>query len=260
MQLTHAAPIRICLAGATGRLGREVLLAAEARSDVAIVSAVAPRSEGRKLSEVVRESRADLVLSASVSSALEQPADVLIDYTKPSAAMSNVLTAIDRGVHVVIGTTGLSPADCSLIDESARAAKVGAAIAENFSLTFALLQRCASMIAAHLPDWAIVDVASPGTRAPLETTRGLARRLAGSALSEAERDRRVHSIRVPGRLSGVELVFGRRGEQLVLSHTAESFAPHAAGTLLAALAVSSWVGLVRGLDSILEYGHDATRK
>ena len=63
----------------------------------------------------------------------------------------------------------------------------------------------------------------------------------------------VHSLRLPGYVIGVEAIFGARDERLTIRHDAGSGAePYIQGTLLAIRKVSGRVGLVRGLDRVLE--------
>jgi 4-hydroxy-tetrahydrodipicolinate reductase len=63
----------------------------------------------------------------------------------------------------------------------------------------------------------------------------------------------VHSLRLPGYVIGVEAIFGAPDERLTLRHDAGSGAgPYIQGTLLAIRRVRRHVGLVRGLDRIME--------
>ena len=71
---------------------------------------------------------------------------MVIDYPHPTVAKAHVMTAIARGVPMVLGTAGLAAADFEQIDEAAKAAGVGVMAAGNFSLTAALLQHFAHVI------------------------------------------------------------------------------------------------------------------
>ena len=63
----------------------------------------------------------------------------------------------------------------------------------------------------------------------------------------------VHSLRLPSFVVSTEVVFAAEGERLSIRHDAgETPAPYVAGTLLAIRAVPSRVGLVRGLDQLLD--------
>jgi 4-hydroxy-tetrahydrodipicolinate reductase len=62
----------------------------------------------------------------------------------------------------------------------------------------------------------------------------------------------VHSLRMPSFVLSCEAVFGADNERLVIRHDAgSSAAPYVTGTLLAARRVGTFVGLRRGLDSVM---------
>jgi 4-hydroxy-tetrahydrodipicolinate reductase len=243
---------RVCIAGVTGWTGRAVAEAVERADDLELVAGVA-------------RSGAD---HASVAGALEAvPADVVVDYTSAAAVRENVLAALDRGVGVVVGSSGLTAADYEEIDARARAAGVAVIAAGNFSLLAALLLRSAAEIARKVPAWEVLDYASAGKPdVPSGTARELAERLGAARLGRpldelvGPREARgatvagtqVHSVRLPSFVVSTEVVFGAPGERLSLRHDAgETPAPYVAGTLLAIRAVPGRVGLTRGLDSLL---------
>jgi 4-hydroxy-tetrahydrodipicolinate reductase len=248
--------IRVCVAGVTGWTGSAVADAAEAAADLELVSGV---------------SRSDPASFSSVAEALEAvAADVLVDYTHAAVVKGNVLAAIERGVGVVVGSSGLTAADHAEIDRRARAAGVGVIAAGNFSVTAALLLRFAEEAARHLDAWEVIDYASAAKQdAPSGTARELAERLeevrapsVAVPLDETHGEReargatvagtQVHSLRLPSFTVSTEVVFAADGERLLIRHDAgEGAAPYVAGTLLAIRALPGRVGLTRGLDRLL---------
>jgi 4-hydroxy-tetrahydrodipicolinate reductase len=249
--------IRVCVAGVTGWTGCAVAEAVEEAADLQLVSGV---------------SRSDPSPYSSVAEALEAaPADVLVDYTHASVVKENVLAALERGVGVVVGSSGLSAADYAEIDALARERQVGVIAAGNFSLTAALLLRFSTEAARHLAFWEVIDYASAGKQdAPSGTSRELAERLADvrrpalavpldevhgapEARGATIAGTQVHSLRLPGFVVSTEVVFAAEGERLSLRHDAgNTAAPYVAGTLLAVRAVPGRVGLTRGLDRLLD--------
>jgi len=251
-----APAIRVCVAGATGWTGSAVAEAVEAADDLELVAGVA---------------RSDPDLFSSVAEALDAvPADVLVDYTHAEAVRGNVLAALERGVGVVVGTSGLSAADYDEIEAKARERGVGVVAAGNFSVTAALALRFATEAAQHLGTWEVIDYASFGKPdAPSGTARELAERLdevrapdVGVPIDETLglKEARgatvgatqVHSLRLPSFTVSTEVVFAGEGERLSIRHDAgESAAPYVSGTLLAIRAVPGRVGVTRGLDRLL---------
>jgi 4-hydroxy-tetrahydrodipicolinate reductase len=257
--------IRICVAGATGWVGEALCPAIASAGDLRLVGAVARKGAGRPVPGIP-----EVTLSAGVEEALKTPTDVLIDYTHPSVVKANTLAAIAAGAGAVIGTSGLTAEDYAELDAAARKKGVGVIAAGNFSLTAALLLRFALLAAEHIPQWEVIDYASfTKPDVPSGTTRELAERLGelrkpkiGVAVEKLHGPKetrgadiagtRVHSLRLPSYVVGVEAIFGAENERLTIRHDAgTSPAPYVAGTLLAARKVGGVKGLVRGLDRLL---------
>jgi len=261
---------RICLGGATGNVGRQLITAIKAAEDLELSAAVGKKSAGSKLGRVLNLDGLDLTVNASVTGALKADADVYIDYTRPESVKENVRQAVANGVHVVIGTSGLSDEDYREIAQQAKAQSVGVLAAGNFSLTATLMQHFALIAAKFLPTWEIFDYApdtksdapsgtalelayqlskagNPQWAVPVEKTHGI-RESRGASINGSL----VHSVRVPGFYSSSEVIFGRPGERLALRHDSISYQPYVEGTLLAARRVGSFIGLKRGLAEILD--------
>jgi 4-hydroxy-tetrahydrodipicolinate reductase len=250
---------RVCIAGITGWTGSAVAAGVDAADDLELVSGVSRSTAGQ---EKVYGTVAEALAAA--------PADVLVDYTSADAVKANVHAALDAGVAVVIGSSGLTEDDYDAIDARAREAEIGVIAAGNFSILAALLLRCATEAARHVGSWEILDYASAGKPdVPSGTSRELAERLAGVRRPEVARaidslqgpveargatvgGAQIHSVRLPSFVVSTEIVFGAPGERLVLRHDpGESPEPYVAGTLLAVRAVGGRVGLTRGLDQLV---------
>ena len=181
-----------------------------------------------------------------------------------------MVTGVDKGVRVVVGTSGLTASDYADIAQRAEARKLGVIAAGNFSITAALAKHFALIAAQYLPSWEIIDYASAAKiDAPSGTTRELAEALAAVAQNQlavpieqthGPKEARgttidgtqVHSIRLPSYIIAFETIFGLPDERLSIRHDAGSgAAPYVAGTLLAARKVMEVQGLVRGLDQLL---------
>ena len=263
--------IKVCLAGATGWAGSELARAIAKAPDMALVGAVARRHAGRMLGDAIGTPEPGCVVSATVQQALATPCDVLVEYTKPDSAKTNVLAALARRVPVVVGTSGLTDDDFAEIDRAARSVQRGVLACGNFALTVVLLQRFAEMAAKWIPQWEIIDYAHDDkVDAPSGTARELAARLARIRHPEptvpldqtvGARDARgatltgsqVHSVRLPGFVISAEVIFGMPDQKLTLRHDSGSSArPYVDGALLAIRKVSTLVGVHRGLQAVLD--------
>jgi 4-hydroxy-tetrahydrodipicolinate reductase len=261
--------ITVCIAGATGWAGRALVAGVVEADDLTLRSAVARSVAGTDLGTALGGEATGVPVYGSVGEALEG-VDVLIDFASHTTVKTNALTAIEHGVSVVIGASGATEADYSEIDKVARKRGVGVISAGNFSLTAAMAQAAATLVARHLPQAEIIDYASATKAdAPSGTSRELAERLAqvrtpvlGRPLEEIDglREARgatvagvpVHSIRLPSYSVSTEVIFGLPDERLTIRHDAGlSATPYVSGTLLAVRLVLGRVGLTRGLDTLL---------
>lgn len=262
--------IKVCLAGVTGWAAKPLVAALDAAPELELVSGVSRTVAGQSLATAVGSTGGGRA-HASVAEALAAtPADVLVDYTSAAVVRQNVWTAVEAGVPVVVGSSGLTAEDYEALDRLAREHHVGVVAAGNFSVMAALLRRAAALAAVHLESWEIIDYASAAKPdVPSGTARELAETLGAirtprSAVPLTElhgpteargaevAGTRIHSVRLPSFVVSTEVVFGGPGERLVLRHDPGTDPePYVAGTLLAIRRVSEQVGLRRGLDSLL---------
>jgi len=266
--------IRVVMAGATGWVGKALVPAIAAQGDMLLAGAVSRSGAGQDAGMLVGVPVNGVIVSASLAQALEAPSDALVDYTKPDVVKDHTLLAIEKGRHVVIGTSGLGAADYAEIDAAARANRVGVIAAGNFSITATLMKRFALMAAKYVPDVEVIDYASARKPdAPSGTARELAEALAeirqastarpiaevsgvpgtrGAAVGAGE-GVQVHALRLPSYILSCEALFGLPDERLTIRHDAgSSAAPYVAGTLLAIRRVQEITGLVRGLDALMD--------
>jgi 4-hydroxy-tetrahydrodipicolinate reductase len=261
--------MNVCLAGATGWTGRAIARGVLDAPDLTLGSAVSRGAAGRDLGEALGGEPLGVPVHATVAEALDG-VDVLVDYTSATAVRANVLAAIEAGVAVVVGSSGLTGEDFAEIDVAARARGVGVVAAGNFSITAAMCQAGALLAARHLPQWEVIDYASATKPdVPSGTARELAERLGevrepaiGRPIDEIHGPReargagvggtRVHSVRLPSFIVSTEVVFGMPDERLTIRHDAGgSPEPYVAGTLLAIRRIGGRQGLTRGLDTLL---------
>ncbi|MDP9435005.1 MAG: 4-hydroxy-tetrahydrodipicolinate reductase [Actinomycetota bacterium] len=192
---------------------------------------VARSAAGQRLSAVTGSSSEGDVY-ATVAEALEAvEVEVLVDFTSAAAVRHNVWTAVEAGVHTVVGSSGLTADDYSELDRLARDRTTGVIAAGNFSIQAAVLQQAAKLAAEHLDRWKIIDYASAKkSDVPSGTARQLAEavskvRVTTHAVLLADlrgpvearggdvAGSRVHSVRLPSFVVSTEIVFGGTGER-----------------------------------------------
>ncbi|MET4666191.1 4-hydroxy-tetrahydrodipicolinate reductase [Sphingomonas sp. PvP056] len=184
---------------------------------------------------------------------LAHDADVLIDFSAPSALERNLAVARLTGTPILIGTTGLSPTHHALVDAAAQ--EIAVLQTGNVSLGVTLLAKLVREAAARLgPDWDIEivemhhrhkvdapsgtalllgEAAAAGRGAPLAELRVSDR--AGLVGARSEGTIGFASLR-GGSVAGDHLVvFAGEGERIELGHRAENRAIFARGAITAAL-------------------------
>jgi 4-hydroxy-tetrahydrodipicolinate reductase len=243
-------------------------------TELELVAAIARRGARRDIGLVVGVGPLGVLIDDVIGDALTHSRpEVLVDFTSPLVVMEHVRAALTSGIAVVVGTSGIGEEQFQEINLLAQEHGVGALVAGNFALTAVLMMKFAEMARRYIPDCEIIEYhgankldAPSGTA--LETTARLGRVVQSGAPSMSPRPAgmpgsseargvelagaQVHSVRLPGLVSHQEILFGRPGELLTLRHDAFAAESYVAGTLLAIKRVSSFRGLVRGLDALLE--------
>lgn len=228
--------INVCIAGITGWTGKPIAAAIEAASDLSLTSGVSRSAAAQSLSTAIGLGASGGVYSTVPEALDSAQVDVLVDYTSATAVKDNVRAAVEAGVHVVIGSSGLSARDYEELHGLARDRGVGVIAAGNFSVTAATLRRAATIAARHLDHWEIIDYASDSKAdVPSGTSQELAETLAEVRMLQAAvappelqgpaepggtavAGTRIHSVRLPSFVVTAEIVFGGPGERLIMRH------------------------------------------
>lgn len=185
--------------------------------------------------------------------ALAKNADVLVDFTAPSALEANLAAACTAGTPIVVGTTGLGQAHHDLIDNAA--ARIAVLQTSTTSLGITLLARLVADAATRLgPDWDIEiveahhrhkvdapsgtalllgDAAANGRGAKLADLKVVDR--AGLTGARSEGTIGFSSIRGGSIAGDHQVIFAGPGERLELIHRAESREMFARGAVRAAM-------------------------
>lgn len=211
---------------------------------------------GRAITDLLADYGATLaggVDSGGDPAALAKAADVLVDFTVPSALAGNLAAARAAGTPILIGTTGLNQQHLALVADAA--ADIAVLQTGHTSLGVTLLAKLVRQAAAQLgTDWDI-EVVEMHHRAKVDAPSGTGFMLAeaaaagrGAALSDLSvigraglsGDRAVGTIGLASLRGGTvagdhSVIFAGDGERLELTHRAESRVIFARGAITAAL-------------------------
>ncbi|WP_137724843.1 4-hydroxy-tetrahydrodipicolinate reductase [Prescottella subtropica] len=251
--MTSAAPIRVGVLGAKGKVGQAMCEAVEQAADLELVAGV---DQGDRIEHFV-----------------DRRTQVVIDFTHPDVVMGNLEFLIAHGIHAVVGTTGFDDARLAQVQSWLDDAPgVGVLIAPNFAIGAVLSMRFAAAAARFFDSVEVIELHHPnkadapsGTAYRTAALIAEAREKAGrgpspdATTTELEGARgadvsgvRVHSVRLAGLVAHQEVLLGTQGETLTIRHDSidrNSFAP---GVLLGVRQIGQRPGLTVGIDPLLD--------
>ncbi len=245
--------LKVGVFGASGRMGAEVCCAVTNADDLNLVAAI------------------DLGDSKDRA----KQADVMVDFTSPSAVMDNIKWCIDNGVNIVVGTTGFDQDRLAQVRQwLGENPKVGVLIASNFSIGAVVMMHAAKLAAPFFDSAEIIELhhnrkldAPSGTSKTTASLIADARAEAGchaiQDATETELDGargadvdgiRVHSVRLAGLVAHQEVLFGSLGETLTIRHDSFERTSFMPGVLAAVRYIVDHPGLTEGIDALLGLG------
>lgn len=258
--------IKVVINGALGKVGREVVNALSRESDMQIVGAVELQVDK---SSLPLPSGSTVPFSSDLEQILtDTHPRVLVDFTRAQVAMAAARIATQKGVNLVIGTTGLTTDDLAEIERLATASKVGAIVAPNFALGAIVMIHLAKIAAKYFDYAEIIELhhhlkADAPSGTALSTARAMAKArgkpfsypAAQKTPSESRGEQvdgiALHSVRLPGLMAHQEVLLGTSGQTLSIRHDTINRECYMPGVILAIREVIKRRGLVYGLDTLL---------
>jgi 4-hydroxy-tetrahydrodipicolinate reductase len=178
---------------------------------------------------------------------------VVIDFTSPQATVRHARLAASHGVALVVGTTGLGPADFEVLKSAAQS--VAVVQAANMSVGVNLLLGLTRQVASILADAYDIEIVEMHHRHKVDAPSGTALALGRAAADGRGVDLDAVSQRVRDGIIGARrqgdigfaalrggdvvgehtVIFAGDGERIELSHKATSRAVFALGAIRAAL-------------------------
>lgn len=231
---------RLILSGCNGKMGRVITACAQARCDCEIVAGF----------DINTESHAGFPVYANPANCGVQ-ADVIIDFSHPSALAGVLAFARERKIPAVIATTGLTEEQIASV--RAAADDIPVFFSANMSLGINLMLELVRKAAAVLGQEFDIEILEKHHNQKLDAPSGTALMLADAAKSAAGYDAQYvyerHSVRQKrgkneigiasirgGTIVGEhDVIFAGQDEVLTISHQAMSKEIFAVGALNAAL-------------------------
>lgn len=253
-----AAQIRVAIAGAGGRMGRQLIQAAAQLEGVQLGAAL-ERPGSSLLGSDAGELAGIARTGVNVTDSLDEVADcfdVFIDFTRPEGTLSHLEFCRQHGKGIVIGTTGFDEAGKRAISDAA--AQIPVVFAANFSVGVNVMLKLLEKAARVMGDYTDIEIVEAHHRHKVDAPSGTALAM-GEAIAQAMdkdlKDCAVYSRegytgeRVPGSIGFATVragdivgehtaMFADTGERIEITHKASSRMTFANGAVRSALWLS----------------------
>ncbi len=257
---------RVGVVGAGGRMGQEVCRAVTDAPDMELVAAVDPGHVGADA--------CGRTIVGEVNALSDLGARVVVDFTVAPAVRHNAPHYAERGIHAVIGTSGLGEDDLAEMARHFEGSGANVIVAANFAIGAVLLVHLCRIAAPHMEGVEVIELHHDGKRdapsgtavhtaAAIAAARAAAGSgplppdpttdvvLAGARGAEGPAGVHVHSVRLPGLVAHEEVIFGAPGQSLSIRHDSYDRSSFMPGVLTAVRAVAGRPGLTVGLEALL---------
>ncbi|MBB6558217.1 4-hydroxy-tetrahydrodipicolinate reductase [Acidovorax soli] len=180
---TASTPVRVAVAGASGRMGRMLIEALRATDDCVLAGALdVAASPGIGSDATAFLGHASGVAITSDIKAGLQNADVLIDFTRPEGTLAHLAVCAELGVKMVIGTTGFS--DEQKAEIAALAQRTAVVMAPNMSVGVNVTLKLLEMAAKAMATGYDIEIIEAHHRHKVDAPSGTALKM-GEVIAEA---------------------------------------------------------------------------
>lgn len=262
----------VMVCGTTGKMGREVVKAVHADKDLTLMGGIDPSAAGKDVGLMAGIEELGIAIDTSLTEALsKRKPDVIVDFTSPAVIFENAKTVLEAGVHMVIGTTGLTAEQREELARICERTGANCLVAPNFSLGAVMMMKTAAELAPYFPNVEIIELhhnhkydAPSGTAVLTAKLINEAKAAAGATAAEdltreslpgargaKVDDVTIHSVRLPGYVAHQEVLFGGYDETLTIRHDSLSRLSFMPGVVLACKKIADKKGLVYGLEHYL---------
>jgi len=246
-------PLRVAVAGASGRMGRMLIEAVVAADDLELSGAldIAGSPALGQDAAMFLGHASGVAITSDLRSGLAQ-SQVLIDFTRPAGTLAHLQMCRELGVKAVIGTTGFAEADKALIAEHAR--HIAITMAPNMSVGVNVVLQLLDTAARLLSEGYDIEIIEAHHRHKVDAPSGTALKMGevvaaalGRDLSQCavygregvtgERDPSTigfATVRGGDVVGDHTVLFAGTGERIEITHKSSSRATYAQGSLRAA--------------------------
>jgi 4-hydroxy-tetrahydrodipicolinate reductase len=241
---------RVAIIGCCGKMGQVTSKYLLNHPDYVLAACIDVTRTGQDIGKIIGVGETGIHIEARLQTVINN-VDIAIDLTAPDAVVANATICLQNAVPVLIGTTGISEADCQNLDALARKTEVAVMIVPNFAIGAILMMDFAKKAARIMKSAEIIEMHHDQKKdkpsgTALKTRAGMLE--AQGITDKAAEQIPIHSVRLPGLVAHQAVIFGDAGQTLTIRHDSinrESFMP---GIGLALQQMESFTGLRIGLE------------
>jgi 4-hydroxy-tetrahydrodipicolinate reductase len=243
---------RVCVAGASGRMGQMLVEAVRSSGDCQLAGAL--DIEGSPMLGQDAAGFAGQASGVPITADLAQGlrgSQVLIDFTRPEGTLAHLRECVKHGVNAVIGTTGFSDAQKAEIAEAAKS--IAIVMAPNMSVGVNVTLKLLEMAAKAMATGYDIEIIEAHHRHKVDAPSGTALKMGeviADALGRDLKDCAVYAregvtgerdpssigfatIRGGDIVGDHTVLFAGTGERIEITHKSSSRATYAQGSLRA---------------------------
>jgi 4-hydroxy-tetrahydrodipicolinate reductase len=246
-------PLKIAVAGASGRMGQMLIEAISSADDMVLAGALnvtGSPSIGQDAAAFTGKT-AGVLVTDDLAQGLEN-ADYLIDFTRPEGTLKHLDYCAAHGIKMIIGTTGFDDAGKAAIAQAAQ--KIAIVFAPNMSVGVNVTMKLLELAARSFAEGYDIEIIEAHHRHKIDAPSGTALKMGEVIASAIGRD--LNEVAVYARegetgardpstigfstIRGGDIVgdhtvlFAGIGERIEISHKSSSRATYATGSLRAA--------------------------
>lgn len=246
-------PMKIAIAGASGRMGRMLIEAVQTADDAVLAGALDRAGTPGIGTDAAAflGATSGVLITADLATGLKN-ADFLIDFTRPEGTLTHLEYCAAHGVKVIIGTTGFDEAGKAAI--AAAAKKTAVMFAPNMSIGVNVMMKLLEMAAKSFSEGYDIEIIEAHHRHKVDAPSGTALQM-GEVVANAI-GRNLNDVAVYARegvtgprdpssigfatIRGGDIIgdhtvlFAGMGERIEISHKSSSRVHYAQGSLRAA--------------------------
>lgn len=264
---------RIAMFGICGKMGTSMAGELIKEDDVDLVAGFDSTNIGTDLGEYLGTGKKGISITDSYKDILNQSPDLIIDFTIAEIAKKSINWAMDNGIDIIVGTTGLSSGDLAGIEKKAGECGTKVLIAPNFAIGAVIMMKISGMIAKYFDNSEIIEKHHDQKKdAPSGTSIATAKNISksinfnSSRLKNGENETigssrggftdgvHIHSIRLPGFLAHQEVIFGTLGQTLSIKHDSINRSSFYPGIIFAVRNMDKVSNYTYGLDKLIDLG------